>query len=182
MERSSKLVFDTNVLIVANFGVAPDEIDDERLDLDCVEECMLRIERVIYGSGEYAVVIDGDWEILNEYSNKLSKEGRGVGDQFLKWLYNNQFNEAVVNRVSLTKTSEYQYEEFPGNDGLESFDPADRKFVAVAHAHPEKQNILQATDAKWLGWAPALEEEGITVEFLCEDYAKALYEQKMGRK
>ena len=49
-----------------------------------------------------------------------------------------------------------------------------------ANAHPDKPPILQATDSKWWGWKDALAEVGITVHFLCPDYVKAKYAEKMG--
>jgi hypothetical protein len=178
------VVIDTNVPIFANYGVAPDKIEDKRLDLDCVEKCVERIERAISGEGENGVVIDEGWEILGEYGNKLDPQGQGLGDRFYKWLLNNQHNTSVVTRNPITENAERGYEEFPDHPDLIDFDRSDRKFVAVAFAHrdPKKPNILQAADGKWCHWAPALKERGVEVEFLCPKYAKALCEQKMGRK
>ena len=62
--------------------------------------------------------------------------------------------------------------------GLDDFDPSDRKFVAVANAHPEKPPILEALDSKWWGWRDALSAAGITVLFLCETEVKETYERK----
>ncbi len=50
---------------------------------------------------------------------------------------------------------------------------SDRKFVAVANAHPDKPPIMHATDSKWWAWKDALKDVGITVHFLCPDYVKA---------
>jgi hypothetical protein len=65
---------------------------------------------------------------------------------------------------------------------LADFDPSDKKFVAVAIACSENPSILQATDCKWIKWAPSLKEKGIEVKFLCPDYVKANYEKKSKRK
>jgi len=59
------------------------------------------------------------------------------------------------------------------------FDRSDRKFVAVANAHPAKPPILQSTDSKWWGWKDALHEVGITVHFLCPEYVQTLYAEKI---
>jgi hypothetical protein len=58
---------------------------------------------------------------------------------------------------------------FPDDPDLAQFDPSDRKFVAVAAAHPERPPILQAADSKWLAWEKPLRRHDITVEFLCPD-------------
>ncbi len=68
----------------------------------------------------------------------------------------------------------------PAHDDLHDFDNSDRKFVAVANAHPSKPPILQATDSKWWGWKDALREVGVSVDFLCQEYIKAIYAEKMG--
>ena len=60
---------------------------------------------------------------------------------------------------------------------LEGFDPDDRKFIAVACAHPEKPPILQAVDSQWLDFRDALRENGVTVAFICEDDIQRLVEK-----
>jgi hypothetical protein len=70
------------------------------------------------------------------------------------------------------------YTTFPEHEDLDKFDPADKKFVALANAHPRKPPILQATDSKWWGWKDALSACGITVEFLCPDEVREIYERK----
>lgn len=50
----------------------------------------------------------------------------------------------------------------------------------VANAHRDKPPIIEATDSKWWGWKEALEECGITVEFLCPDEIEEVYRRKMG--
>ena len=64
---------------------------------------------------------------------------------------------------------------------MSKFDPSDRKFVAVANAHPGKPSILQATDSKWWGWKDALLECGIKVEFLCPAEIANAYKRKFGQ-
>ena len=43
----------------------------------------------------------------------------------------------------------------------------DRKFVAVACAHPGQPSILQAVDSKWSNFLGALTQHGVTIEYLC---------------
>ena len=40
---------------------------------------------------------------------------------------------------------------------------------AVAYAHPDNPPILQAVDGKWRDFLDALHQNGVTVEYLCED-------------
>ena len=92
------------------------------------------------------VIDDGD-EIFNEYRGQLAMQGQpGIGDIFMKWVHDNSWNPDKVKRVSITPSNS-SYEEFPEHDGLVDFDNSDRKFVAVANAHPDKPPILQATDS-----------------------------------
>ncbi len=124
----SCVVIDTNVLLVAN---------DRHPDVspECVLECVDRLER-IQKTG--VVVIDDDWHIVGEYKNKIQfKPPKGVGDVFLKWLLQNQSNLRRVNRVSITETVPDTFAEFPDSGLQAKFDPSDRKFPAVANAHPK---------------------------------------------
>lgn len=73
----------------------------------------------------------------------------------------------------------HDFVEFPDHEDLADVDPSDRKFVAVANAHRDKPPIIEATDSKWWGWKDALEECGITVEFVCLDQVEEVYRRKM---
>jgi len=169
-------IVDTNVAIVANNKDIPEEL------IDCALNCIEVIEEVIKNR---CIVLDDGGEIFGEYMNKLSLSGQpGVGDRFLKWVHDNQWKLPSGNRVAITKTGdpngEYSYDEFPTSEALSEFDISDRKFVAVANAHPDKPKIYQATDSKWWGWKDALSDVGITVDFVCPDYIEQKYEEKIG--
>ncbi len=97
----------------------------------------------------------------------------------MKWVHDNRWSLLDTDRVAITKNDE-SYDEFPAHPGLENFDKSDRKFVAVANAHPAKPPILQATDSKWWGWKDALMEVGITVQFICPKYVKTKHAKKIG--
>ena len=165
----AEIVIDTNVLHVASErhdGVSP----------ECVAACVVRLQRA---KNRDVIVIDDGYRILQEYQAKLDPwRGKGVGEAFLKWLMQKQGDTSRVHRVPLTEHAPSQFSEFP-DAALESvFDPPDRKFVAVANAHPAKPVILQAADSKWLGWWQALQAAGVRVEFLCPEDVRRFYRSK----
>lgn len=173
-KTSSPVIVDTNVPKTANRAVDPMSIPDDLII--CVQQCLESIMEVIENGN--LVLDDGD-EIFNEYKGKLSMSGQpGVGDKFLKWLHANRYSFPESDRVTITPNNS-SYNEFPDHPGLADFDISDRKFIAVANAHPKKPPIVEATDSKWWGWKDALEESGIKVNFLCPDYVKAKYKKKM---
>ncbi len=170
-----KCIVDTNVPKTANLSVDPAAIPQELTG--CVLACIEAIEHILHEDG---LVIDTGDEIFDEYRQNLAIKGQpGIGDRFMKWVHDNRWKFPAVDRVPITKNGD-SYTEFPDHDGLTQFDRSDRKFVAAANAHPEKPPILQATDSKWWGWKDALAEVGITVHFLCPDYAQMKYKEKMG--
>lgn len=167
-----KAVIDTNVLLVAN-GLHDDVSED------CVVECIQRL-RAMQGKG--IVVIDDGLRILREYQRKTSlNPPKGVGDVFLKWLLR-QAGSTRVEQVSLNETADDCFAEFPDSELEPRFDAPDRKFAAVAHAHPDSPAIWQAADCKWLDWWPALRAKGIKVEFLCPADACTFYGKKFPEK
>jgi hypothetical protein len=175
MNLPKKCLVDTNVPKMANLAIAPNEVPQDLTG--CVLACVEAVEHVIRKRG---LVIDAGDEIFDEYRHKLSMKGQpGVGDRFMKWVHDNRWSLPDSNRVTISKNGE-PYDQFPVHGDLINFDKSDRKFVAVANAHPEKPPILQATDSKWWGWKDALAEVGITVYFLCPDYVEAKYAEKMG--
>jgi hypothetical protein len=152
-----KAVIDTNVLLVAN-GQHAD------ISPDCVIECVRRLEAL---QQEGTVVLDDSFRILGEYQHKTCLVSpKGAGDVFLKWLLR-QSGTPRVEMVFLNETADDIFSEFPDPALEPLFDAPDRKFAAVAHAHPDKPSIWQAADCKWLDWWPALKAKGVDVEFLC---------------
>ncbi len=162
-------VVDTNVLLVANGlhgNVSP----------ECVIACVLRLQSL---QTQGVVVLDDGFRILGEYKHKTQlSPPKGVGDVFLKWLLRNTGKRRHVHTVTVTERSTDDFVEFPNQTLQPNFDAPDRKFVAVANAHPERPSILQAADCKWLNWWPALKTAGVTVEFLCREDACRFYSNK----
>lgn len=164
-----KAVVDTNVLLVANGQHAV-------VSPDCVISCVNRLQ-TLQKTG--VVVIDDNYRILGEYRKKTSlSPAKGVGDLFLKWLMRNATNTRHVQQVLLKETAADCFEEFPVPALAAAFDPPDRKFVAVAHAHPQKPPVWQAADSKRLAWWPDLRAQGVRVEFLCPSDVVRVYRKK----
>jgi len=172
--RQQKRIIDTNVPITANRALDPKATHEE---LPCILACVNAVEFVVENGG---MVIDAGDEIFDEYRTNLKLKGQpGVGDKFVKWVHDHRWSFPPEDRVPITRTGD-TYAEFPDHEGLKDFDRSDRKFVAVANAHPDKPPILEATDSKWCGWKDSLEEVGITVIFLCKDFVEQKYQEKMG--
>lgn len=166
-----RCVVDTNVATTANGanGGAPP---------DCVVASARALQRVME-SGH--VFVDDGGRIVAEYRNNLSARGQpGPGDAFLKWLLTHEWGGERVTRVAITPAGgpEDFVELADPVDGTR-YDPSDRKFLAVAAAHPEHPPVLQSFDSKWWGWRAALAEAGVTIHFLCEDAIGAKYAEKM---
>lgn len=168
-----KAVIDTNVLLVAN-GQHAD------VSQDCVDECVSRLQAIMQAG---VTVIDDGFLICAEYLNKTSiSPPKGAGDVFLKWLLRESGNPRKVHQVSLTVKAKDNFLEFPDPVLAKKFDAPDRKFVAVANAHPDKPPIWQSADCKWLDWWPALQAKGITVDFLCPADVCSFYGKKFPLK
>lgn len=168
-----RAVIDTNVLLVANGQHA-------EVSADCVAMCVQRL-RAMEEAG--VTVIDDSYRILGEYLNKTSlNPPKGVGDVFLKWLLREAGNPGRVEQVSLTELVENEFAEFPDQALQPAFDAPDRKFAAVANAHPDKPPVWQAADCKWLDWWPTLQAKGVRVEFLCADDVCGFYRNKFPGK
>lgn len=164
-----RAVIDTNVLLVAN-GQHAD------VSGDCITACVSRLQ-AMQKTG--VVVIDDGFRILGEYQHKTSlNPPKGVGDVFLKWLLRQAGNTARVEQVPLTETAANFFVEFPDSTLQLVFDAPDRKFAAVANAHPDKPPIWQAADCKWLDWWSALQAKGVGVDFLCPEDACRFYKKK----
>ena len=155
-----EVVLDTNVPIVAN-GKA------DQADSECEVACIRELKQV---QAEGRVLLDEEGKIISEYLRHLSPSGQpGLGDEFFKWLWNNQDTERYCRKVPVTHHTERGYVEFPDDERLSSFDLADRKFVAVALASETGPQVLNAVDRDWWDHHQALAENGVNVVFLCPE-------------
>jgi len=163
---------DTNVAIVANGN-------SEQATENLPERCIDALLEITKNGG---LVMDDGGRIFEEYMNKLNLAGRpGMGDSFLKWVHDHQWNPNWCEMRTLTclDEDEQEFEEFPAHPKLEDFDVSDRKFVATANAGDPKAEILQAVDFKWWEWKDALAEVGIKVVFLDEVAAEQGYQNHL---
>jgi hypothetical protein len=114
------------------------------------------------------LVLDQNGHIFAEYIRYLSLAGEpGMGDVFMRWVNDHQHNESFCTLIPLTISSGGEILEFPNRESLSGFDPSDKKFVAVAAAHPEKPPIQAAVDRGWVRYREALAEAEVRVELLC---------------
>lgn len=154
-------VVDSNVPIVAN-GKA------QQASPQCILACINALDEARRG----LVSLDDGFRIIQEYMNNLSISGQpGAGDAFVKWVFDNQANDAHCERVPITPLNGNgeSYAEFPIDADLVAFDWSDRKFVAVALASKNSPPIFNATDSDWWHAREALGRNGVTIRFVCDD-------------
>jgi len=165
-------IVDTNVPLVAQ-GEA------EQMSLNCQKECALFLEELF--NGHIKLVIDSDYHLIGEYSNKMTKGSQAqYGNRFLKWILSNQANHSKIKTVDIHAVDQYNFEEVPQSLVDLGFDNSDRKFVAVAIANNNQAKIAQSADSKWIGWEEALKKEGIHVHFLCRQELDVIFKKKTG--
>lgn len=129
------------------------------------------------------VFVDDEGRIVAEYRANLSARGQpGPGDAFMKWLLTHEWGGQRVTRVPLTdgEDDETAFRELPCPPEGVHYDRSDRKFLAVAAAHPDHPAVLQSFDSKWWGWRDALRAAGVTLHFLCRTDIAAKHRAKMG--
>jgi len=156
------VVVDTNVGLVAN-GKA------EQASPECVLTCIDRLERI---REKEKVLLDDGMYILHEYMSNLSMSGQpGMGDAFMKWVWENQANPGHCLQIHITpkEPGSDDFEEFPNDPNLRDFDMSDRKFVAVCIASGLNPPILNASDKDWWEYRKPLERNGVQIDFLCPE-------------
>ncbi|MCC7495785.1 MAG: hypothetical protein IT204_25765 [Fimbriimonadaceae bacterium] len=152
----SAVVVDTNVAVVANGAHA-----------GAAAECRLACLDALIASPAQVVVVDSQGLIFREYFRHVSRGGRpGAGDYFAKWLWDRQADPRHCRQVAIHADGE-SFVEFPDDAALATFDPSDRKFVAVALASGLQPEVLNAVDRDWWEHRAALKEAGVRVRFVC---------------
>ena len=151
-------VVDTNVAIAANGR-------NTHADVQCRLACVEKLQDVVENQ---VIAIDDQRAIVDEYLKHLNHSGEpGVGDTFFKHVLNNRHQGTRVRRVPVTPSSDERrgFEELPPN----SFDPSDRKFVAVAVAGGAV--VLNATDSDWDEHAALMSSLAVEVHQLCPQHS-----------
>ncbi|MEW1640512.1 hypothetical protein [Streptomyces sp. NPDC091219] len=160
---STHHIVDTNVPIVAN------NREENTRSAACVLSCTNFLVELM---STRSVVIDLHWEVLGEYMHLLRSAGQpGIGDAFLKWVLTNQANPNKVTRLEISG------HKLP--DEIESFDPADHKWLLLGLARPATP-IAQASDSLWWKRRTQLQRAGILIEFLCPEEIAELSDRKHG--
>lgn len=152
-------VVETNVAIVAN-------TKDTHADSPCQKTCIEKLERLVT---QGIVAVDEIGFIMDEYASHLSHSGQpGMGDAFFKHIFDHQYQDRSVRRVSVTPSDDDRkgFEELPEN----SFDRSDRVFLAVALVGDA--TLLNATDSDWDEHANLMDELDVEVEQLCPQHAR----------
>ena len=171
-------VVDTNVLIVAS---AADDGSPFRPEATPVQEVALRqqvfewLESFEHDSTRHAV-LDYDWKICGEYQNKLTEQDYG----WLVMMRKRDSNEVVWVGLEMDADG---HAILPANLAVAVTDLADRKMVAAALAAIDSGDVCKLTnacDTDWLDCGQALEDAGLEVEHLLEEWliAKRLNKHK----
>lgn len=173
MRAKAAVVVDTNVPVTANG-------DADHASSACREACCEQLLGITRGRARLR--LDDRFQILDEYFSKLSLSGQpGVGDLFVKWAHDHQFNPERCERVTLTSHSSRGYEEFPDDEDLSAFDRDDRKFAAAARVGQVHARVLNAVDSDWWEYERVLARYGIHVEFVCGDQVVLWEEERRQR-
>jgi hypothetical protein len=159
----SRVVTDTNVLIVANGQHE-----------DATEECIQNCADALGEAYQNGLILDDESRIFNQWRKNCSFSGQpGVGDQFFRWVVDNRYNPKHCLMVPLQddvwSDGTPSYMEFPETPDVLGFHWKDRVFVAVALASGLNPPILNATDTDWWNFREPLAAIGITVRYLCPD-------------
>lgn len=166
-------IIDTNVFMAAS-GLA----DHLPPDSAC-ERQSLRLLIAFFRHQQFKVVFDNLGEAIREYKKNLKVDpnpSAPLAHQILAHLNSYRFNpesEFYV-QVQITKVEggeEGEFAEYPADERLATFDPSDRKWVAMAIAHQQQYGspapIVNAVDSDWLPVQPILAEYGVQVEQIC---------------
>lgn len=86
----------------------------------------------------------------------------------MKWVWNQQANKKHCRQVSITPMADdpLDFQEFPRDVALKTFDRSDRKWVAVALASGSNPEILNAADTDWWNHRKPLSRRGVRIRFL----------------
>ena len=159
---------DTNVLIAASAGdpVSPSDIDATPADPALRAKVWKWLQR--FESSDARLVLDRGGKIWHEYQRKLGFNDYGIQVVQHKW------STAAVDDVDVPYDPD-------GNGVLPAdltsvvHDLSDRKLVGAALAAHEafgETAIAFAADSDWFDWITALQETGLQMEPVLEDWRR----------
>jgi hypothetical protein len=167
-------IVDENVAIVANDVAritSKQSPMTPQADIKC-RQASVRILRKIVSRG--IAVIDDDGEMIMGYKKHLSHRGQpGTGDAFFKHLVESSYNVRRVRKVHLPKTASGEFQHFPADPDLRTFDHDDRIYVALAKASVVEALIVNSVDSDYRDHAVALKRNNVNVEELCPNCLKS---------
>ena len=150
-------MIDTTVVAVAN-GHA------DHVSENCVKASL----RALAQAQQIGVIgIDDKYRIIREYRRYKSDGEPSPGDDFIKHIFDNMYNEDRCSIVALNDDLEKEFVEFPDDNGLQTLDRNDRKFVCFALGMSPIAKIVNSGDRGWRAHEAALAAQGVRVEFLC---------------
>ncbi|OQX38205.1 MAG: hypothetical protein B0D91_04750 [Oceanospirillales bacterium LUC14_002_19_P2] len=170
----SRHVVDTNVLIVAS-GEHPDSpFSSDRHPVEDVGEAEKVLEWLMdFELNGGRMVSDDDYEIFGEYEKKLTEQDYGL------MVRRTKFDRNEIDFVGL------EWEVDPANPDKVAVIPeplkdvvqdlADRKMIAACLSASDERmdcTIVNACDTDWYDWQTKLEEAGVEVDQLIEEWSR----------
>lgn len=162
-------ILDTNVLIVASAADPTSRFSDSDLPLH-LQQQVFEWLAALRADETRRLVWDDAFNIYDEYRNKLTDQDYGLQVIRAKMISARFINIELDNDGIATVPNEFS-----------SFDPSDRKFLAVLLADNHHSTMVNATDTDWLEIEAALENQGHTVEHLVEPWLRAKFAEKQSR-
>jgi hypothetical protein len=161
LNRPSRAVVDTNVLIVANGK-------SDHASSECV---IAAIDFLTHGESDAVIVLDSIGHIFSEYQNHCSFKGQpGTGDRFFLYLHQRQADVSRVQKVDIHPNDQGSYDEVPRI--LSDFDRSDHKFVATVIADECRSVLVNCADSDWREAAQGLKQCAVEVVELCAGRAQ----------
>lgn len=159
-------LLDTNVLIVASAADdgSPFQPEATPIQEKQYREKVLRWLVAFETNADCHAVLDWDWHICGEYSNKLTEQDYG----WLALMAKKDRNEIVWVGLEVDRDG---HAVLPDSLAADVTDLADRKMVAAvlaAQTDGHSCKLVNACDTDWLDCADALKMAGIEAEHLLE--------------
>lgn len=162
-------VVDTNVILLAGTRINDLSVDQ----IDVFKKCIDFLHQLM--NDRVKILIDDGCRVINEYRKAYQIDGYpNNATKFFEYACSN----SIV--IHLEELAVDTFACFPNDSELQSFDPPDRKFIALAYLFEPKAPIAEATDSKWWGIRENLLKNGITVHFIDETYIFEKYKKKFG--